>query len=149
MRDLDLRRQSNGLLLDDAFCAMLAEEGIVAGASLDGDRASNGRHRTRSDGYGSYESTVRAIRRLGAPRYRSAFGGILCTVDVDNDPAAVYRALAELDPPGIDFLLPHASWDRPPPRDDSSAGGGEPGDRLGDLGGAVSSYASRRPSLRS
>ncbi|MEU6709367.1 FxsB family cyclophane-forming radical SAM/SPASM peptide maturase [Streptomyces wuyuanensis] len=114
--DLDLRMQTNGLRLDDAFCAMLAEEGIVTGISLDGDRASNDRHRIRADGSGSHESAVRAIRRLGAPRYRSAFGGILCTVDVANDPVAVYRALAELGPPGIDFLLPHATWDRPPPR---------------------------------
>jgi uncharacterized protein len=113
---LDLRMQTNGLRLDDEFCAMLADEGIVTGISLDGDRISNDRHRVRGDGSGSYEDVVRAVRRLGAPAHRRAFGGLLCTVDVENDPVAVYRALAELNPPGIDFLLPHATWDRPPPR---------------------------------
>lgn len=113
---LDLRMQTNGLRLDEEFCAMLADEGIVTGISLDGDRVSNDRHRIRFNGSGSYEDVVRAVRLLGAPAHRRAFGGILCTVDVDNDPVAVYRALAELDPPGIDFLLPHATWDRPPPR---------------------------------
>jgi uncharacterized protein len=113
---LDLRMQTNGLRLDDEFCAMLADEGIVTGISLDGDRISNDRHRIRADGSGSYDDVVRAVRRLGEPAHRRAFGGLLCTVDVENDPVAVYRALAELDPPGIDFLLPHATWDRPPPR---------------------------------
>ncbi len=113
---LDLRMQTNGLLLDDAFCAMLAEERILTGISLDGDRASHDRHRVRADGSGSHAETVRAVRLLGSPPYRQAFAGLLCTVDIANPPAAVYRALAELDPPRIDLLLPHATWDRPPPR---------------------------------
>ncbi|MFF3322368.1 FxsB family cyclophane-forming radical SAM/SPASM peptide maturase [Streptomyces sp. NPDC002889] len=113
---LDLRMQTNGLRLDDEFCDMLAAEGIVTGISLDGDRISHDRHRIRADGSGSYDGVVRAVRWLGSPGHRRAFGGLLCTVDVRNDPVAVYRALAELDPPGIDFLLPHATWDRPPLR---------------------------------
>ncbi|MET7621553.1 FxsB family cyclophane-forming radical SAM/SPASM peptide maturase [Streptomyces sp. NPDC005408] len=113
---LDLRMQTNGLRLDDEFCAMLAEEGIVTGVSLDGDRRSNDRHRIRADGSGSHDDVVRAVRKLGEPAHQRAFGGLLCTVDVENDPVAVYTSLAELDPPGIDFLLPHATWDRPPPR---------------------------------
>ena len=38
-------------------------------------------------------------------------------IDVANDPIAVYEALIDLDPPRVDFLLPHATWDEPPPRD--------------------------------
>ncbi|MGA8460213.1 MAG: HEXXH motif-containing putative peptide modification protein, partial [Streptosporangiaceae bacterium] len=41
--------------------------------------------------------------------------GLLCTIDVANDPAVVYDSLVALDPPRIDFLLPHATWDDPPP----------------------------------
>jgi uncharacterized protein len=112
---LDLRMQTNGLRLDDEWCALLIEERIVTGISLDGDRVSNDRHRVRADGSGSYDDVVRAVRLLGRPEYRPAFAGLLCTVDVKNDPEAVYRALVELRPPRIDFLLPHATWDRPPP----------------------------------
>ncbi|MEU7059750.1 FxsB family cyclophane-forming radical SAM/SPASM peptide maturase [Streptomyces sp. NPDC046197] len=114
--DLDLRMQTNGLLLDEDVCAMLVREGIRAGISLDGDRAANDRHRRRSDGTGSYDAVVRAVRLIGSPRYRSAFAGLLCTVDVENDPITVYEALAALAPPRVDFLLPHATWDHPPPR---------------------------------
>ncbi|WP_326575379.1 FxsB family radical SAM/SPASM domain protein [Streptomyces sp. NBC_00481] len=114
--ELDLRMQTNGLRLDDAFCAMLVDESIVTSISLDGDEASNDRHRIRRNGSGSYRDVVRAVRLLGAPPHRGAFGGLLCTVDVENDPVEVYRALAELRPPAIDFLLPHATWEYPPPR---------------------------------
>lgn len=41
-------------------------------------------------------------------------------MDVANDPIAVYDALTELDPPRIDFLLPHATWDAPPVRPNGS-----------------------------
>ncbi|EMF53614.1 FxsB family cyclophane-forming radical SAM/SPASM peptide maturase [Streptomyces bottropensis] len=119
---LDLRMQTNGLRLDDAFCAMLVEESIVTSVSLDGDEVSNDRHRIRRDGSGSYRDVVRAVRLLGAPAHRGAFGGLLCTIDVENDPVEVYRALAELAPPAVDFLLPHATWEYPPPRPGGEAG---------------------------
>ncbi|MFI1721079.1 FxsB family cyclophane-forming radical SAM/SPASM peptide maturase [Streptomyces sp. NPDC020489] len=115
--DLDLRMQTNGLRLDESLCRMLVRERIRTGISLDGDRAANDRHRKRPDGTGSYDAVVRAVRLIGSPEYRDAFAGLLCTVDVDNDPVAVYEALAALDPPRVDFLLPHATWDRPPPSD--------------------------------
>ncbi|MEV8428234.1 FxsB family cyclophane-forming radical SAM/SPASM peptide maturase [Streptomyces chartreusis] len=113
---LDLRMQTNGLLLDDDFCALLVRERIHVGVSLDGDRASHDRHRVRADGSGSYDDTVRALRLLGQAAHRPAFAGLLCTIDVHNDPDAVYGALAEVRPPRVDFLLPHANWDHPPPR---------------------------------
>ncbi|MFJ9632478.1 FxsB family cyclophane-forming radical SAM/SPASM peptide maturase [Streptomyces sp. NPDC101175] len=111
---LDLRMQTNGLRLDEDSCRMLVREGISTGVSLDGDRAANDRHRKRADGTGSYDAVVRAVRLLGSAPHRAAFAGLLCTVDPANDPLAVYEALAALDPPRVDFLLPHATWDRPP-----------------------------------
>jgi uncharacterized protein len=58
---------------------------------------------------------IRAIDLLRLDRYRELYAGLLCTIDVRNDPVATYDALAALDPPAIDFLLPHATWDTPPP----------------------------------
>jgi uncharacterized protein len=49
-------------------------------------------------------------------RARHLYAGLLCTIDVDNDPLATYRALAGFDPPAMDFLLPHGNWTDPPPR---------------------------------
>lgn len=116
---LDLRIHTNGMLLDDAFCDLFTAHRIVVGVSLDGDRAANDRHRRYADGRSSYPGALRAIERLR--RRPQLYGGLLCTIDVANDPIAVYEALVALRPPRIDFLLPHATWDTPPARPSPTA----------------------------
>ncbi|MFF2661420.1 FxsB family cyclophane-forming radical SAM/SPASM peptide maturase [Kitasatospora sp. NPDC058032] len=112
--DLDLRVHTNGVRLDREYCEVFDELGIRVGLSLDGDRAANDRHRRFADGRSSHPQVLRAVGLLREPRFRHLYAGLLCTVDVANDPLAVYRALAELEPPAVDFLLPHATWERPP-----------------------------------
>jgi uncharacterized protein len=113
---LDLRIHTNGVLLDEQFCELFAEHGVKVGVSVDGDRAANDRHRRYADGRSSYDKVIQAISLLGDGRFRSLYAGLLCTIDVANDPLAVYDSLMELRPPRIDFLLPHATWDHPPSR---------------------------------
>ncbi|WP_425571438.1 FxsB family cyclophane-forming radical SAM/SPASM peptide maturase [Phytohabitans rumicis] len=113
---LDLRMQSNGVLLTPAICDVLVRHRVRVGISLDGDRAANDRHRLFATGASSHDRVLRALALLRRTEYRSAYAGILCTVDVDNDPVRVYEALVAQQPPRIDFLLPHATWDSPPPR---------------------------------
>ncbi len=119
---LDLRIHTNGVLLDEEFCELFAELGIKVGISLDGDKVSNDRHRRYADGRSSHGKVLAAVALLRRPEYRHLYAGLLCTIDVENDPVAVYDALVALEPPRIDFLLPHATWDTPPKR---PAGGGE------------------------
>ena len=114
--DLDLRIHTNGVLLDEAFCDLFADCGVQVGISIDGYRAANDRHRRYADGRSSYDQVLRAIGLLRTEPYRDLYAGLLCTIDVANDPVAVYEALLELGPPRIDFLLPHATWDEPPVR---------------------------------
>jgi|HubBroStandDraft_5_1064220.scaffolds.fasta_scaffold00781_5 uncharacterized protein len=118
---LDLRVHTNGVLLDDDLCRLFVEQHVKVGISIDGDQAANDRHRRYADGRSSYDQVVRAIGRLRDDRYRSLYSGLLCTIDVRNDPGATYGALAALEPPSIDFLLPHATWDNPPPGTAGSA----------------------------
>jgi len=113
---LDLRIQTNGVRLDESFLDLFDAHSIKVGISLDGDRAANDRHRRYADGRSSHDQVLRAVALLNQPRYRHLYAGLLCTVDVRNDPLAVYAALRDLDPPAMDFLLPHATWDRPPLR---------------------------------
>ncbi|GAA3834379.1 hypothetical protein GCM10022226_64710 [Sphaerisporangium flaviroseum] len=112
--ELDLKIHTNGVLLDSHFCDLFAERGIKVGISLDGDRVANDRHRVYANGRSSYDKVIRAITLL-RERYPELYAGLLCTIDIANDPIAVYEALAELEPPRVDFLLPHATWDQPPP----------------------------------
>jgi len=113
---LDLRIHTNGVLLDEKLCALFADYGVQVGVSLDGDRPANDRHRRFSDGRSSYAQVRRALSLLRKTEYRHLYAGILCTVDVRNDPIAVYEALLVEAPPRLDLLLPHATWDQPPDR---------------------------------
>ncbi|GGM39713.1 FxsB family cyclophane-forming radical SAM/SPASM peptide maturase [Dactylosporangium sucinum] len=113
---LELGMQSNGLLLTPQICDVLVEHDVRVGISLDGDQAANDRHRRYANGASSHAKVRDALALLRRDEYRKAYGGILCTVDIDNDPIAVYEALRAEQPPHVDFLLPHANWDRPPER---------------------------------
>ncbi len=118
--DLDLRIQTNGVLFDRRFGDLFRTHDVKMGISLDGDRASNDRHRRYADGRSSYDKVVRAVDLLRA-EYPELYSGLLCTIDVANDPLDVYRALVEHAPPAVDFLLPHATWDTPPVRPTETA----------------------------
>ena len=113
---IDLRIHSNGVLLDEHWCDLFREYGVKVGVSLDGDQAANDRHRRFADGRSSHSRVLAALSLLGRPEYRDIYAGILCTIDLANDPVAVYRALVEQAPPRLDLLLPHATWKHPPHR---------------------------------
>jgi uncharacterized protein len=112
---LDLRIHTNGVRLNAEFCDVLLAGRVLVGISLDGDQAANDLHRRYRDGRSSYDQVLRAVGLLRQERYRELYAGLLATVDVRSDPVAVYRALAALDPPNLDFLLPHGTWETPPP----------------------------------
>jgi uncharacterized protein len=111
--------QSNGILLAPDILDVLGEEEIAVAVSLDGGPAAHDRHRRYPNGRGSYGDVARGLELLGSDRYRRLFAGLLCTVDVAQDPVACYEALLEFAPPRMDFLLPHGNWTaRPPGRTD-------------------------------
>jgi uncharacterized protein len=112
---LDLRIHTNGVRLDAELCELFLAERVMVGVSLDGDRAANDLHRRYANGRSSYDQVLDAVRLLRGDRYREIYAGLLATIDIRSDPVAVYRALAALEPPNLDFLLPHGTWDSPPP----------------------------------
>ena len=111
---LNLHLHTNGVRLDARFCAIFTEYEVKVGVSLDGDRVANDRHRTYRDGRSSHAGVLRALALLR--ERRPLYAGILCTIDLANDPIAVYEALIREDPPVLDLLLPQATWDSPPYR---------------------------------
>src|ERR1700722_18696823 len=117
---LGLTVHTNGVLLDERLCELFSAYGVRVGVSLDGDRAANDRHRRFADGRSSYPQVLRALALLRRPESRHLYAGILCTVDVANDPVAVYEAVVAQAPPRLDLLLPHANWDNPPRRQPGS-----------------------------
>ncbi|MEV4221174.1 FxsB family cyclophane-forming radical SAM/SPASM peptide maturase [Nonomuraea sp. NPDC049725] len=107
--------QTNGVRLGPAFLELFDSLEVHVGVSLDGDAEGQDRHRRFADGRGSHALVSESLRRLTSGPYHHLFNGILCTIDVRNDPLRTYEALLEFDPPAVDFLLPHGNWATPPP----------------------------------
>ncbi|MGP4089915.1 FxsB family cyclophane-forming radical SAM/SPASM peptide maturase [Streptomyces sp. KR55] len=105
--------QTNGTRLTAAALDRLAGAGVRVGLSLDGGRAAHNARRVDHAGRPAWPAARAAARRLAARP--ETYAGILCTIDPATDPHDVYRSLLDLDPPGVDFLLPHANWAHPPP----------------------------------
>jgi uncharacterized protein len=113
--EVDVTVQTNGVGLDEPHLRLFDGLGVGVGVSLDGVAEDHDRHRRFASGRGSHPAVAAGLRRLTGPRYRHLFSGLLCTIDLRNDPIATYKALADFDPPKTDFLLPHGTWDSPPP----------------------------------
>jgi uncharacterized protein len=111
---VNLRIQTNGILLTDAMLRTLRTHHIRIGVSIDGGFVHHNRHRRWPDGRGSFAATARGLRLLNMPNYRDLYAGVLCVVDPRNDPVEVYESLLEFSPPAVDFLLPHGNWSTPP-----------------------------------
>lgn len=118
---LKLKIHTNAVQLSRRHLDVFREYDVAVSVSLDGDQAANDRHRLDRRYRSSYHRVLRAIDLLRTEEYRHLFGGLLCTVDVANDPVAVHDALTALSPPRIDYLLPHSTWDTPPPRGSSGS----------------------------
>lgn len=107
--------QTNGILLTTPMLELFREHGVTVGVSLDGGPQANDRQRVFAHGGGSYRQVAAALAVLRGERFRHLFSGLLCTVDLRNDPLEVYSGLLRFEPPRIDLLLPHGNWTTPPP----------------------------------
>ncbi len=95
--------QSNGLLMDDAWCRFLAEERFTVGLSLDGPASCHDRNRVTPTGDPTHKRVLQAVERLqrhGVPIE------ILCVVHSENvrRPLEVYEFFLGLGIPYLTFL---------------------------------------------
>jgi uncharacterized protein len=58
--------QTNGTLIDDAWCTFFAEEGVNVGVSVDGPKRLHDINRRTRAGRGTFDKTIAGIRRLRA-----------------------------------------------------------------------------------
>ena len=107
--------QTNGTLLTENWCRLLAELDIGFGISLDGPREIHDHYRVDHSGRGSYEAVLRGLKIARESSTSKTLPGILTVINVDADPLACYEHLKTLDVSTVDFLLPEATHDRPPP----------------------------------
>jgi uncharacterized protein len=82
--------QTNGILLDDAWCSFLHENGFLIGLSLDGPKELHDTYRKDKGAHGTFDRVMKAVRLL--QKHQVEFN-ILCTVNSKNanHPLEVYR----------------------------------------------------------
>jgi len=86
--------QTNGTLLDDAWCAFLRENGFLVGLSIDGPRALHDAYRKDKAGAGSFDSVYRAARLLR--KHGVKFDTLSCVNRLTaRHPAEVYEFLRD------------------------------------------------------
>lgn len=107
--------QTNGVRLSEAFLELFDSLGVSVGVSIDGGREAQDRHRKFANLRGSHAAVSAGLDLLVTSRFRHLLSGLLCVIDLQNDPLTTYESLLAFGPPKVDFLLPHGSWDAPPP----------------------------------
>ncbi len=108
--------QTNGVLLDDEWCAFLAENDYLVGLSIDGPRELHDAYRHDLGGRPVFDRVVAAARRL---QKHGAEFNVLCTINAANarHPLDVYRFFR--DELGARFvqLIPIVEVETPPADD--------------------------------
>ncbi|MFD9406673.1 FxsB family cyclophane-forming radical SAM/SPASM peptide maturase [Streptomyces sp. NPDC059989] len=105
--------QTNGTLLTRGRLAALAAAGIRVGVSLDGGLPAHNTRRVDHAGRPGFGAAVRGLRLLA--RHPDSYAGILCVIDLDQDPVETYESLLAFAPPSVGLLLPLANRSTPPP----------------------------------
>lgn len=95
--------QTNGTLLDEAWCRFLAAEGFAVGISLDGPRALHDRYRVTQEGGPTHGLAMRGYELL---RKHGISPEALCVVHDHNvkHPLEVYQFFREIGVPYLTFL---------------------------------------------
>ncbi|MEU3061161.1 FxsB family cyclophane-forming radical SAM/SPASM peptide maturase [Streptomyces subrutilus] len=105
--------QTNGTLLTRGRLAALADAGIRVGVSLDGGLPVHNDRRVDRSGRPGFAAAARGLRLLA--RHPDSFAGVLCVIDLDQDPVETYESLLAFAPPRLGLLLPLANRSSPPP----------------------------------
>jgi uncharacterized protein len=86
--------QTNGVLLDDAWCDFLAEHDFLVGLSIDGPAHLHDRHRVNKGGRPTLDATLAAAARLQARKIGFATLSVV-NADTALHPLEVYRFLRD------------------------------------------------------
>lgn len=95
--------QTNGLLINDAWCSFLKKNRFDVGVSIDGDQLIHDANRKDRGGNGTYLKVKKAVERL---MKAGIMPDLLCTVNSGTvkDPLRAYRALRDLGTGWIQFI---------------------------------------------
>ncbi|MCS7041598.1 MAG: anaerobic sulfatase maturase [Bryobacteraceae bacterium] len=95
--------QTNGILLDDAWCSFLRQYEFLAGISLDGPEEIHDRYRVNRAGHPTWRKVIEAVERM--QKHRAEFN-ILCVVSQANvgKPRELYRFFRSIGAEHLQFI---------------------------------------------
>ncbi len=95
--------QTNGTLLDDAWCAFLTEQEFLVGLSVDGPAELHDRYRVDKKGQGTFEAVMRGLRFL--QKHGTAFNTLTVVNRANGShPLEVYRFLKSIGSGFLQFI---------------------------------------------
>ncbi len=95
--------QTNGTLLDDAWCAFLAEEGFLVGLSLDGPKRLHDAVRPDKGGHATFDKVLRGLALLR--KHGTPFNTLTVVSSVNSgSPLEVYGFLKEVGSTHLQFI---------------------------------------------
>lgn len=121
--DFRIAMQTNGVLIDDEWLHLMHKHDVYTSISLDGSHKYNDTYRLDHKGNGTYDQTLRGLRKLQSaygskkyPKFLKFSPGIICVVNASFNGAEIYNHFTrDLDVNKIKFLLPdntHDSYDK-------------------------------------
>lgn len=98
--------QSNGTLVDDAWCQFLKDLDIQIGISIDGPEQYHNAYRLYHNNKESFTEVVNGIKI----RDKYWQGGIIIVANRNIPPFELYSFLKEIDTPSVNILLPDLNY---------------------------------------
>lgn len=111
---LIITMQTNGVLIDEEWIDIFAEQGVRIGVSMDGPERIHNLTRITKKGRGTYAETRRGWKLLlaAAAQGRINSPGMLCVVSPEHSGEEAFNHLAlELKAEAVNFLLPDITHD--------------------------------------
>lgn len=99
--------QTNGVLLDAAWCDLLSANRVHWSISCDGPAEVHDRYRFKHNGRGTHAAVEAAIRlSQSRPEWRRWSGGVLAVIDASRDGGEIVRYFERLGVTHLDLLMP-------------------------------------------
>ncbi len=100
--------QTNGVLIDDEWAAVLKEYKIFPGVSLDGTKKAHDMYRKDHKENGSYDDVIRGLQLL---KRKLGFVSVISVMNIDESAAVTYTHLTDISSDYVNFLLPDYTHD--------------------------------------
>lgn len=104
--------QTNALLLDDEWCELFVKYRIRVGISMDGPQEIHDLHRIDHAGNGTFSRVLKGLEVLKRSELHQ-YSKLLCVMNVDTDPDALYDFFKSTGMKTIDLLFPDVNYEQP------------------------------------